>query len=69
MISIVTGTLNRIDHLKRVIENTVDSDPRLELVLIDGGSTDGTIEFKSSKNKTDRGRRKELLLGLYEQRD
>ena len=44
MISIVTGTLNRIDHLKRVIENTVDSDPRLELVLIDGGSTDGTIE-------------------------
>ncbi len=45
MISIVTGTLNRIDHLKRVIENTVDSDPRLELVLIDGGSTDGTIEY------------------------
>lgn len=45
MISIVTGTLNRIDYLKRVIENTVDSDPRLELVLIDGGSTDGTIEY------------------------
>jgi glycosyltransferase involved in cell wall biosynthesis len=50
MISIVTGTLNRIDHLKRVIENTVDSDSRLELVLIDGGSIDGTIEYLKNLN-------------------
>jgi glycosyltransferase involved in cell wall biosynthesis len=48
MISIVTGTLNRIDYLKKVIENTVDSNSNLELVLIDGGSTDGTIEYLES---------------------
>lgn len=44
-ISIVTGTLNRIDHLKTVIDNTVGSNRDLELVIVDGGSTDGTVEF------------------------
>jgi glycosyltransferase involved in cell wall biosynthesis len=50
MISIVTGTLNRLDYLKRVIENTVDSNDLLELVLVDGGSTDGTIDYLRSLN-------------------
>jgi glycosyltransferase involved in cell wall biosynthesis len=50
MISIVTGTLNRLEYLKRVIENTVNSNARLELVLVDGGSTDGTIEYLKSIN-------------------
>jgi glycosyltransferase involved in cell wall biosynthesis len=50
MISIVTGTLNRLDYLKKVIENTVDSNDLLELVLVDGGSTDGTIEYLISLN-------------------
>jgi glycosyltransferase involved in cell wall biosynthesis len=50
MISIVTGTLDRLDYLKRVIENTVDSNDLLELVLVDGGSTDGTIEYLRSLN-------------------
>lgn len=45
MISIVTGTLNRIDHLKKLIDNTVGSNEEIELVLIDGGSTDGTLEY------------------------
>lgn len=44
-ISIVTGTLNRSEYLENLILNTVESDERLELVLVDGGSTDGTIEF------------------------
>lgn len=50
MISIVTGTLNRLELLKQVIENTVNSNDKLELVLVDGGSTDGTIEYVKSLN-------------------
>lgn len=45
MISIVTGTLNRIGLLPTLIENTVLSDDRVELVLVDGGSEDGTINY------------------------
>jgi len=45
MISVVTGTLNRIELLKYVINNTVGSSELIELVLVDGGSTDGTIEY------------------------
>lgn len=50
MISIVTGTLNRRNFLPGLIENTVLSDDRLELVLVDGGSEDGTIEYIKSLN-------------------
>jgi len=50
MISIVTGTLNRLDILKHVINNTVNSSELLELVLVDGGSTDGTIEYLKKLN-------------------
>lgn len=49
-LSVVTGTLNRLEHLKKVIENTVDSSNELELILLDGGSTDGTIEYVKSLN-------------------
>lgn len=45
MISIVTGTLNRKSFLPGLIANTVDACPRLELILVDGGSTDGTLDF------------------------
>ena len=44
MISIVTGTLNRKNLLPGLIENTVGKSDKLELVLVDGGSDDGTIE-------------------------
>lgn len=48
-ISIVTGTLNRKKCVLRLLANTVESDSRLELVLIDGGSTDGTINLIKEK--------------------
>lgn len=50
MISIVTGTLNRVGMLPTLIANTVLSDKRLELVLVDGGSVDGTINYIKDLN-------------------
>lgn len=50
MISIVTGTLNRVGLLPNLIENTVFSDERIELVLVDGGSEDGTIDYIKQLN-------------------
>jgi glycosyltransferase involved in cell wall biosynthesis len=50
MISIVTGTLDRKHLLEKLIQNTVESCEKLELVLVDGGSTDGTQEFIKNLN-------------------
>lgn len=44
-ISIVTGTLNRKKLLPRLIHNTVNACHDLELVLVDGGSRDGTQKW------------------------
>jgi hypothetical protein len=47
-ISIVTGTLNRINLLPGLIQNTVGASRKVELVLVDGGSTDGSQEYIKS---------------------
>lgn len=44
-ISIITATRNRRDHLPRCIESvTNQSHPHKEHIIIDGGSTDGTLD-------------------------
>lgn len=50
MLSIVTGTLNRKNLLPHIIKNTVDANEKIELVLVDGGSADGTIEYIKNLN-------------------
>ena len=50
MISIITGSYNRLNNIKRLISNTVDANNLLELVIVDGGSTDGTVEYLQNLN-------------------
>ena len=50
MISIVTGTLDRLHLLEKLLENTIFSSDKVELVLVDGGSTDGTQDFIKKLN-------------------
>jgi glycosyltransferase involved in cell wall biosynthesis len=50
MISIITGSYNRLNNIKRLISNTVDANNLLELVIVDGGSTDGTVEYVHNLN-------------------
>ena len=50
MLSVILGTLNRKENIKFIIENTISKSNLIELVIVDGGSTDGTIEFLKSIN-------------------
>ena len=47
-ISIILGTLNRKHLLPGLIENTADRCENIELIIADGGSTDGTLEYLKS---------------------
>lgn len=52
LISIISGTYNRIDYLRRMVQSVRDNLPKgisYEIILVDGGSTDGTIEWCKSQ--------------------
>lgn len=47
-VSIVSGTYNRLDYLKDMVDSvrsSIDGGLKYEIVLVDGGSKDGTIEW------------------------
>lgn len=51
-LSVVTGTYNRLPHLQRMVESARQSigvGIPYEIVLVDGGSTDGTIEWAKAQ--------------------
>lgn len=51
-ISIVIPVLNRVKTVEKAIESVVSQDyPNLELIIIDGGSTDGTNEIVKKYQK------------------
>lgn len=48
LLSIVTGTFNRLDYLRAMIQSVRDQLPHgidYEFLLVDGGSTDGTLDW------------------------
>jgi glycosyltransferase involved in cell wall biosynthesis len=48
-ISVVVGTRNRVTYLKRLLDGLLREDyPNMEIVVVDGASTDGTVELLKS---------------------
>jgi glycosyltransferase involved in cell wall biosynthesis len=46
--SIVISTRNRKDELRRAVESALTQQPRVEIIVLDDGSTDGTAEMIAS---------------------
>lgn len=64
LVSIVITSFNRVDDLKETVKKTGDiTYPNLEIIIVDGGSTDGSVEYL---NSLDRNQYVPLVLGVDE---
>lgn len=51
-ISIITTTFQDVNHLKEVVEGIKKQDyPKIEYIIVDGGSTDGTVPYLEGLEK------------------
>lgn len=71
LVSVVTPTYNMADRLPRCVESVAAQDyPRIEHVVVDGASTDGTVEYLASQaqlrwtSEPDRGQSHALNKGF-----
>lgn len=49
MITIITPSFNQLDYLKRCCASVADQPAEHEHIVVDGGSTDGTVDWLSSQ--------------------
>lgn len=56
-LSIVLGTYNRLTQLKRCLLSIYDFCEDYEVIVVDGGSTDGTLDFLETNKLSGEGRR------------
>ena len=54
LVTVVMPTLNQADFINAAIDSVLGQDyPAIELIVADGGSTDGTLELLKSRQATD----------------